>query len=215
MLAAASASLLVPAIAANSYQGGRSIYTALRSQLHSTLEVGGWRVNMVFADDVTDVDRERALRWVHRSAEAVATYFGRFLVDEVGILGVASTGDRVVTATTCGYGSSAIRMQMSRDVTDAVYSEEWVLVNEMSHLALPEVASRSAWLLEGNATYVELIARVQAGQLDCESVWRWSSRGMSKVCRSPAIRAWTTRQPGVASIGVPRSSDCWSMCVCG
>ncbi len=167
-------------MAANSYQGGRSVYTALRTQAHFTLKVGGGRINVVFADDAPGLDRERALRWVRRSAEAVTTYFGRFPVDQVGVLVVASAGSRVVTGTTYGYGSSAIRMQVGRDVTDAAYSEDWVLVHEMSHLALPEVPSRSAWLLEGNATYVEPIARAQAGRLDRESVWRWSLRGMPK-----------------------------------
>lgn len=71
-------------------------------------------------------------------------------------------------------------MQVGRDVTDAAYNEDWVLVHEMTHLALPEVPSRSTWLLEGNATYVEPIARAQAGQTDRESVWRWSLRGMPK-----------------------------------
>lgn len=179
-LAATMASLLVPAMAANSYQRGRGVYAALRTQAHSTLEVGGGRINVVFADEAPGLDRERALRWIRRSAEAVATYFGRFPVDEVGILIVASAGTRVVTGTTYGYGSSAIRMQVGRNVSDVAYSEDWVLVHEMTHLALPEVPSRSAWLLEGNSTYVEPIARAQAGQLVRESVWRWSLRGMPK-----------------------------------
>ncbi len=180
VLASVFAVVSALALAASSYQDGRSVYTALRSQPHSRLEVGGSRINVVFADDAPGLDRERALRWIRRSAEAVAMYFGRFPVDEVGILVVASAGNRVVTGTTYGYGLSAIRMQVGRDVTDAAYSEDWVLVHEMTHLALPEVPSRSAWLLEGNATYVEPIARAQAGQLDGDSVWRWSLRGMPR-----------------------------------
>ena len=144
------------------------------------MEVGGGRINVVFADGAHGIDRERALRWVRRSSEAVATYFGRFPVDEVGVLVVASAGDRVVTCTTYGYGNSAIRMQVGRDVTDAAYSEDWVLVHEMAHLALPKVPRRNAWLLEGNATYVNPIARAQTGHVDHESVWRWSMRDMPK-----------------------------------
>lgn len=172
--------MLVPALAANGYQGGRSVYVALRTQPQVSLDVGGGRINVVFADNAPGLDRERALQWIRRSAEAVATYFGRFPVDEVGILVVTTPGERVVTGTTFGYGSSAIRMQVGSDVTDAAYSEDWVLVHEMTHLALPEVPNRSAWLLEGNATYVEPIARAQAAQIDRESVWRWSLRGMPK-----------------------------------
>lgn len=170
----------VAAFAANSYQGGRSVYTALRTQPHTTLEIDGGRIDVVFADEATGLDHERALQWIRRSAEAVSTYFGHFPVDHVGILVVATEGNRVVTGTTYRYGSSAIRMQVGRDVTDDAYGEDWVLVHEMTHLALPEVPNRSAWLLEGNATYVEPIARAQAGQLDRDSVWRWSLRGMPK-----------------------------------
>ena len=36
------------------------------------------------------------------------------------------------------------------------------------------------WLLEGNATYVEPVARAQAMQLDPAMVWRWSMEGMPK-----------------------------------
>lgn len=85
LLAATTASFFVPAMAANSNQGGRDVYAALRTQAHATLEVGGGRINVVFADEAPGLDRDRALRWIRRSAEAVATYFGRFPVDEVGI----------------------------------------------------------------------------------------------------------------------------------
>jgi hypothetical protein len=48
----------------------------------------------------------------------------------------------------------------------------------MTHLALPRLPDRNLWLLEGNATYVEPIARAQAGQLDVAAVWRWAIRGL-------------------------------------
>ncbi|MEO7916040.1 MAG: hypothetical protein ABIR16_00225 [Dokdonella sp.] len=180
MIAIALLVVATCAQAANTYEGGRSVYTALREQPRITLEVGGGRINVVFADNADGLDRERALQWIRRSAEAVSIYFGRFPVKEIGVLVVTRPGDRVVTGTTFGYGSSAIRMLVGRDCTDAAYADDWVLVHEMTHLALPELPSRNAWLMEGNATYVEPIARAQAGQLDRESVWRWSLRGMPK-----------------------------------
>jgi hypothetical protein len=41
----------------------------------------------------------------------------------------------------------------------------------MVHLALPSVADKHHWIEEGIATYVEPIARVEAGNLDVETVW--------------------------------------------
>jgi len=42
----------------------------------------------------------------------------------------------------------------------------------MIHLALPEIDDAHAWLAEGLATYVEGVARVQAGNLDASELWR-------------------------------------------
>ncbi len=63
---------------------------------------------------------------------------------------------------------------MGRGADAAGFKRDWVLVHEMTHLALPQVPRRSLWLQEGNATYVEPIARAQAGQLSAEEVWRWT-----------------------------------------
>jgi hypothetical protein len=46
-----------------------------------------------------------------------------------------------------------------------------VLVHEMTHLALPDTGEEHAWLSEGIATYVEGIARVQAGNRTQIDVW--------------------------------------------
>ena len=69
---------------------------------------------------------------------------------------------------------------MGRAAGDEAFRKDWILVHEMTHLALPRVPRRSTWLLEGNATYVEPIARAQAGQLDPSVVWRWAIEGMPK-----------------------------------
>ena len=107
-------------------------------------------------------------------------YFGRFPVAHVGILVVAHDGSDISSGATYGFGSSAIRIGVGRGISNTVYEHDWVLVHEMIHLALPTVPRRSDWLLEGNATYVEPIARAQAGQLDPAEVWQWSVEGMPK-----------------------------------
>jgi hypothetical protein len=64
-----------------------------------------------------------------------------------------------------------IRLQLGRDVTADELHEDWVLVHEMIHLALPEVGDDHLWLTEGLSTYVEGIARVHVGDLQPERVW--------------------------------------------
>ena len=158
----------------------RQLYTALRDQPGTNLRIGGGNINVVFADGAAGLDRDRVLSWIRTSAEAVSTYFGRFPVAAVGILVVANDGGGIGSGTTFGYAGSAIRIAVGRETSEATFRDDWIMVHEMTHLALPDVPERSHWLLEGNATYVEPIARAQAGQLDDTQVWRWSMEGMPK-----------------------------------
>jgi len=57
----------------------------------------------------------------------------------------------------------------------------------MVHLAVPRVPRTQSWLHEGIATYVEMLARAQAGLIDASSVWR----------------SWTRQMP----LGQPRQND--------
>lgn len=172
--------VLLSTARADAYADADDIYAALRAQPRIPLTLGGGRIEVVFADGAPGLDRGGVMKWIRMSARAVAMYFGRFPVAHVGILVVAHDGSDISSGATYGFASSAIRIGVGRGVSDAVYEHDWVLVHEMIHLALPTVPRRSDWLLEGNATYVEPIARAQAGQLDPSEVWRWSLEGMPK-----------------------------------
>jgi len=53
---------------------------------------------------------------------------------------------------------------------------------------MPQFDDRHAWLEEGLATYVEPIARVQAGQLSAQTIWRDMLREMPKGLPGPGDR---------------------------
>ena len=165
---------------AQSYDDPDALYAALRDQSHLTLAIGGGVIEVVFADSAPGLDRERTIDWITRAATAVSTYFGRFPVDHVGLLVIAGNGEKVGPGTTYGYAGSAIRVDVGRDADEDALRGDWVLTHEMVHLALPNLPRRNLWLEEGNATYVEPIARAQAGQLGPEGVWRWLTEGMPK-----------------------------------
>jgi hypothetical protein len=164
--------------AGDDYADGESIYAALRRTSATGLEIGGGRLDVALVGDIADLDQRRVMAWVRQSAVAVSTYFGRFPVERAGLLIVAEGGGRIHTGTTFGYAGSAIRVHVGRAAGEAAFREDWILVHEMTHLALPRLPDRNLWLLEGNATYVEPIARAQAGQLDVAIVWRWALRGL-------------------------------------
>lgn len=77
----------------------------------------------------------------------------------------SQTGRRAFIGSGAAYGfsQSAIRIHVGRGVNEAAFRDDWILVHEMTHLALPTVPRQSKWPLEGNATYVEPIAPAQAG----------------------------------------------------
>jgi len=167
-------------VQAQDYGEADAVYAALRQQPHTRLSIGGGDIDVVFADGASGLDRDRVLNWIRMSANAVTTYFGRFPVEHVGLLVIAYDGDRIRAGTTYGFAGSAIRIPVGRSAGDDAFRSDWILVHEMTHLALPVVPRRSEWLLEGNATYVEPIARAQAGQLDAAAVWRWTIEDMPK-----------------------------------
>ena len=165
------------------YDNPRAMYEALRLQPAKSLVVAGGNIRLVFADGASGIDRDRVTRWVASCAEAVSTYFGRFPTQHYGLLIVAEEGNRVGRATTYGFGGSATRINVGIEATEQTFSRDWILVHEMVHAALPDLPRRALWLQEGNATWVEPVARAQAKQLSSADVWRQAIAGMPQGVR--------------------------------
>ncbi|HEV8019014.1 MAG TPA: hypothetical protein VGP32_10690 [Steroidobacteraceae bacterium] len=123
---------------------------------------------------------EALLAWVRRSADIVARYYGRFPARSLRVRIQVEPGDGVHGGTTYANPNAFIRVRVGREVTDAQLLADWVLVHEMTHLALPDTGERHAWLSEGLATYVEGIARMQAGNRSEEDVWAEEMRAMPR-----------------------------------
>jgi hypothetical protein len=122
--------------------------------------------------------------WIERSASIVTAYYGTFPVRELWIRVEPTSGVRV-GGTTYGQPRPHIRLRVGADVDDAGLLSDWVLVHEMTHLALPEVGEEHAWLSEGLATYVEGIERVQAGNRAETDVWAEDMRSMPRGLPEP------------------------------
>jgi hypothetical protein len=171
---------LAGAIAAPSYDDPDDMYGALRRQPGQILRVGAGTINLVFADGAPGLDRDRVVSWVRTAVAAVTAYFGRYPVKDYGLLVIAEPGDHVGHATTFGYAGTATRIHVGVAADATAFHRDWVLVHEMVHTALPNLPRRALWLQEGNATYVEPIARALVGELPVEEVWRESILGMPK-----------------------------------
>jgi hypothetical protein len=176
-LAAAAASLVTPGVAADDEQ------PVIVNQ-----PVAGAQIELQFTPGFSQAQRERARQWVVSGAEAVAGYFERFPVPQLELLLQGADGGGVVSGVTFGEPSLHMRVRLGRDTTAAQYRDDWVLVHEMVHLAVPRVPRPQRWLHEGIATYVESLARARAGLLDAAQVWRGWVRQMPRGQPEPGDR---------------------------
>ena len=139
--------------------------------------VAGSTVHVEFDRDAFS-DSPAVLVWVRRAADIVAHYYGRFPAAALTLRIVAVPGEGVHGGQTFADPDPFIRIRLGREVTEAQLLSDWVLVHEMTHLAAPDTGEMHAWLSEGLATYVEGVARVQAGNRSEADVWAEQMRAM-------------------------------------
>ncbi|HEY5102040.1 MAG TPA: hypothetical protein VII70_04600 [Steroidobacteraceae bacterium] len=144
------------------------------------LEVDGVRISIEFADSDFTNGTAPLVAWISRSAGIVAAYYDRFPVKELRVRVSSQSGGGVRHGTTFGAQGAFIRITVGREVTAAELINDWVLVHEMTHLALPDVGPEHLWLSEGIAVYVEGVARVQVGNRSAAEVWTDEVRSMPR-----------------------------------
>ena len=163
---------------AEAYLGDRMPYAAFDQLPAARLAVPGREIAVAVAPGTLNVPRARLLGWIEQSAHAVATYYGRFSARYTRLLVVPRVGRGVSGGKAWTYRGAAVRITIGDQATEADLARDWVLVHEMTHLAFPSVPARHHWIEEGLATYVESIARAQAGQLDPAMVWAELAHGL-------------------------------------
>ena len=165
---------------APSDENPQDIYDRVKQSTDLRFVLAGGTISVAVAGTASSLDKHRIDMWIRRSAAAIAAYFGHFSVARWDLLVTLNDGERIGPATTWGHPSSVTHIALGRNVSDGALRDDWVMVHEMTHLALPTVPRRNVWFMEGNATYVEPIARAQAGQLTPQEVWRWAVEDMPK-----------------------------------
>jgi hypothetical protein len=137
-----------------------------------------------FAPGSFDLPIDAILDHVRVAATAITTYYGRFPVGQARILIIPVPGRAgVLQGTTWGdmRGFPGFtRMRIGQHTTTADLAEDWMMTHEMVHMAFPSLPDNQHWMEEGQATYIEPVARVQAGELKSEQIWRDMLRDMSK-----------------------------------
>src|ERR1700678_2869487 len=177
------------------------------------LQIGGAVVQVDIRIGQGSIRNEDIVAWVRRATEAVAVYYGRFPVERARVIVSQNEGkDESIHGTTWGNVQgvqSLTRMRLSSDVTKADLEEDWTMTHELVHMALSSLPDESHWLEEGIATYVEPIARAQAGQLRVQQVWAGMVRGMLQGEPQPGDKGLDQTHTWAARIGAARCSA-WS-----
>ena len=152
-------------------------YAAFDRLKAQRIDIGDAVIEVAFAPGELNLSEREVLDWVSASARIVAGYYGRFPASRTRLL-VLPTDGASIHGTTYAYHGAAIKLPLGDSVTIANTARDWVLIHEMTHLAFPEVPRRHHWIEEGLATYVEPVARAQAGQLSADDVWLGLMRGL-------------------------------------
>lgn len=147
-----------------------------------TVSIGGATIQIDFTGGSTDLSQDRLLQWIKNAATAVTTYYGRFPVPRECILVVFVDGRRGVSGGTTwgdvGGFPAFTRIHVGQHTTQQDLDSDWMMTHEMIHTAFPSMEDEHHWIEEGLATYVEPIARVQAGFLTPAKIWTDMVRDM-------------------------------------
>ena len=124
------------------------------------------------------VSRADLFNWIRRAGTAVCTFYGKFPLSHVNLDVRVHDGAGVSDGVTRSDHGGHISITVGKRTSQKQLDEDWELTHEMIHLAFPSVPERHHWIEEGIAVYVEPIARVKAGQLAVEQMWRDVVRDM-------------------------------------
>ena len=144
------------------------------------LAVPGGKIEVTLPDEPMTLSAGDLLNWVKNCAGTVATYYGRFPVTHLSLRIRAGSGSSIRHGVTYPTDGGLILITVGREATTQALAGDWVLTHEMIHLAFPSMADEHHWIEEGISTYVEPVARAQAGRLPVAAVWKDFIRNMPK-----------------------------------
>lgn len=144
----------------------------------STLELAGASIALHMEDARFALPRESFERWIRQSARVVSHYYGKFPVAKMYIALIPVSGKGVKNGKAFAFDDATVNIRVGTDSGAQDLLDDWIMVHEMIHFALPRVPSRHHWIEEGLAVYVESVARSNAGDLVPKFVWAGFVKGM-------------------------------------
>jgi len=138
-------------------------------------------VHVAYRATALTVTEQQVLHWIDTARRAVTQYYGRYPVAAVDIQVEAKPGSGGPSGTTYGDEDGAlIKLGIGRDMDNDDLRSSWVMTHEMVHLAFPRAGDNQHWAEEGQATYIEPVARAQIGDLSVDYLWKETIEGVPK-----------------------------------
>ena len=177
---------------ANAVQSNGSGHPSTSLAFSQSLVVGGATLQIDFAEGTLDLPRSQFVEHIQNAAHAVTVYYGRFPVPRARVLVIPVTGRHGVLQGTTWGGMGGfpafLRLRIGQSTTLGELAADWITTHELVHTALASLPDDQHWLEEGLASYIEPIARVQAGELNAVGIWADMIRGMPNGEPGPGDR---------------------------
>jgi hypothetical protein len=158
------------------------------SAQETKLQIAGSEIDVVFGSPVADGLRQLVLDRIKLSAKAIVNYYRRYPVPEVRIDVSPHFGRGVSGGHASGWDGARIRLGVGKESTPADFADDWVTTHEMVHLAFPSQEDQHHWIEEGQAVYIEPVARARIGELTPEKIWGDMVRDMPQGQPAPGDR---------------------------
>lgn len=124
------------------------------------------------------VGHQAVRAWVTQAVDGVRAYLGEFPVEQL-FLAIHVRGPRGVTrGQALATDPPTLNITIGARTTPTQLRNDWILVHEMVHLAVPSQPRRHRWFEEGLAVYAESIIRLHAGLKTRRHLWRDFYEGM-------------------------------------
>jgi len=148
------------------------------------IKAGDAVVQVDFGRGDLDLSHDAVLAHVQAAVSAITTYYGRFPVAKARILVLpVAERDGVLQGTTwgdMGGWPAFTRLRIGQHTTAAELADDWTTTHELVHMAFPSLSDDEHWMEEGQATYIEPVARAMTGELKAQSIWHDMVRDMPK-----------------------------------
>lgn len=144
----------------------------------------GGALEVVLLDHPAKANPAGIERWVREGGFALANLHGRLPVPRARVIvqpvRAPSDSEPVVFGAGVRGGGPTVHLLLADHARDEQLTGEWILVHELSHLAVPFLARDAAWLAEGLATYYQNVLRARRGMMTAEEAWERIDAGFER-----------------------------------